>query len=39
MGFRSVQKSVTLHDFERLNGHLRYSAELSTFRGQLHKSG
>jgi len=43
MGFRLVQKSVTLNDFKRRNGRvqcsLRYFAEFGSFRGQLRKSG
>jgi len=37
MGFRLVLKSVTLDDLELRDS--RYFAELSSFRGQLRKSG
>jgi len=40
MGFRLVQKSVTLSDLERRNGHyFALFAEFGSFRGQLRKSG
>jgi len=40
MGFRLVQKLVTINDLERRNGSiLRYFAEFSSCRGQLRKSG
>jgi len=42
MGFRLVQKSVTLNDLERRNGHycvLLYFAEIGSFRMELRKSG
>ena len=37
MGFRLVQKSVTLNDLGRRNSH--NFAEFGSFRGQLRKSG
>jgi len=40
MGFKLVQKSVTLNDLEWRNSHyLHYFAEFGSFRGQLRKSG
>jgi len=37
MGFRLVQKSVTLNDLERRND--CYFSEIGSFRGALRKSG
>jgi len=35
MSFRLVQKSMTLNDLERLDGLLRYFAELGSSQGAL----
>jgi len=40
MDFQLIQKSVTLNDLERRNGHyLRYFAEFGSFCGRFGKSG